>query len=281
MPILFLAAAAALASQSPRDAPTLTRREALTLPADVLARRLLGEVGALYSEVERPVAPDPLPMGQDGLRALTFATTPEWSGYPGICIADVVTIGFQSVGERVGDARQPVQVNSLAVGQRFRIVSDAREASSPDGPDEDVQRRLCDGAGPVLAPDRDSRRFFMVRGIWGGSRDASFIAGIVQQALDEVARGELAPTCPVEGDCAGHRLAIGQFDVTRIARASVDRCPDNLAEVCVWADMIEPGSSYHSERSSSLRIRTDASAYESGQTTDVLGIEHFAILTED
>ncbi|HEX8193977.1 MAG TPA: hypothetical protein VF552_13860 [Allosphingosinicella sp.] len=272
--VALQAPAATLRTPTLRTPTLLTREEALSLPANVLARRLLGATGAIYTEIERPVAPDPLPMGPPGLNSLTFAGAPRWSGYAGICVADVVTVGFQPVGPTVADARQSVQVDSLVTEQRFRIVGDTSGGDRADGSDRERQRRLCDNAGPVLALDRDSRRFFSVRGARGGAHDASYVARIVQQVLTKVATGELAPSCSGAGDCAGSRVAIARFDVTRIATATVDRCPGESAELCVWASMSQPGSSYYREISSSLRIRTGAVESESHRTPAAVGVEH-------
>lgn len=283
--IMSLFAAGALVAQAPagrlRAPPPLTRAEALTLRADVLARRLLGDAGAVYVEIERPVAPDPLPMGPPGLRRLTFASAPRPSGYAGICVADVVTLGFEPVGPRVADAHQPVRVTSLTTEQRFRIAGDTSAGDRADGRNPERERRLCEAAGPVLALDRDSRRFFTVRGVRGGAHDASYVARIIRQALEKVASGEIALACSGGGDCAGARAAIRAFDIGRIAMATVDLCPGQGGELCVWADMLEPGSSYYREISSLLRVRTGALRSESHRTPAILGVEHSLTVGEE
>jgi hypothetical protein len=122
---ITLATSNAVGAQTPEPLG-ITVREAQTLPAKELAKRLLGDVGAaLVVDVDRPTweselvgpglrppkpqpwpPPDPPPMPE-----LVFYTHPRASNQFGLCSETVITISFDSQdGDASPEGGSPLQM---------------------------------------------------------------------------------------------------------------------------------------------------------------------------
>lgn len=258
----------------------LTLRQASSLSDQALARRVLGEAGRLYAEVERPDPAELPPMGATGLYFLNFATAPRWSGYAGICEADVALVHFRPVpGSPLSGRDPPSRIESLSTQRRFRISGDAATGSRWIEGNREAQGRACASAGPVLPLDHNRPRFFTVRSASGDANDASFAARVLQEALRKSERGELVATCSRQ-PCQGGRATVGTFDVGRLASVQIDRCAPAAPELCVHAAMWLPDSDRFGQHELVLRIETGNASTETIAPPTIRGIGAASMLGE-
>jgi hypothetical protein len=276
-----LAIAAAMLAAAAATAQPLTLRQASALSDQALARRVLGEAGRLYVEAERPDPAELAPMGAQGLYFLNFATAPRWSGYAGICEADVAAVSLRPApGARLRDRDPPARVEALSTARRFRIAGDPAAGSRRIEVDGDRQCSLCAGAGRVLGLEDGRTRFFQVRGGRGDASDASFAAIALRQALEAVRTGALVPTCSGGAPCPGAVAALSRFDVTRLTTVTVDRCAADAADLCVTAEAWHPGSTMHANISTIVRVHTDSATTETFRPMRIRGVATYALQSE-
>lgn len=271
-----VAVAAALAGAGAAHAQTLTLSEARTLPADDIARRVLGAAGSLYREVERPGphAGISLPGGPRlGLTSLSFATEPRSAGFAGLCEAEIAFVSFRPVRPpSEADDDPPARVAGLWTSRRYSIVGDAERGREEDWTSRRERRldRLCNRAGPVFATG-ERRRFF--GGEAFGNADlmpshVSFAARALQQAISLAAAGVIRPTCTphrsfsAEELCGDPARRLSRVSPSAVSRVVLDRCSAATADVCVTVSFTMPDQTPWSARIVEVRIHTDSAAVD-------------------
>lgn len=277
----ILAIAALFFPATAAAAQPLTLRQAHALSDAALARRVLGAAGRLYVEAERPERTGLTPMGTVGLYFLNFATAPRWSGYAGICEADVAALSLRPApGGRLADRDPPVQVETLSTTRRFRIVGDPSTGSRSIAGDGDRQRRSCATAGRVLGRDNGTTRFFEVTSLHSRGDAASFAAIALRRAIEAVSSGALVPTCSGGESCPWARSAISGFDMTRLTLVTIDRCAADAPELCVTADAWQPGSTIFGNVSTIVRVHTGSATTETFRPVRILGVTTYNLHSE-
>jgi hypothetical protein len=268
---------AAMLAVQPAGAQTLTIAEARTLPAEEVAQRILGAVGTLYTEVERPgsraglLAPGDLPIG---LTSLRLASAPRLSRFDGLCEANVVYVSFQTVRRASEeDPDPPARVRVMRTAMLYRIADptgpDAAGTAAGDRPGADQ----CDASGPVLAGDARTRRYF------GGTafgvsafepHHAAFAARALAQARSGVRAGSVRTDCRLDpgfgpGElCADPARLVDGLDTGPARSFDVDWCERARARarLCVTAHFRMPYSTSHSADEVTILIETDATAID-------------------
>jgi hypothetical protein len=215
----------------------LSLREAQTLPAPVLSERVLGAVGALYAEIERP--------GQAITRGraftIAFASLPRPAGYPGLCEAETVTVEFEPAAD--GPATSIAYVQSFRRGRVYRIVSDTAPRA---GGWTDSYRQLlaaqCASAGPVLSrPSMAAPRFFSgsyyaSSDFWAahayfGARALAMVSSRGSppaQCRDDIAR-------PGDNICDDASALLRNPPMERFLGFDIYRCEQDAPDLCVTA----------------------------------------------
>jgi hypothetical protein len=265
----LIVVATAIAAGSVATVPRphgLTLEDALSLPPAALSERVLGEVGSLYPEVQRPNL-DGVPGGVGF--SLEFASLPRSAGFPGLCEADTLTVYFWPSGD---DRRrdQTMRVQSIYASTTYRIVGDTTPL--PGNWSEDYGRRLaalCAHSGPVLWTSVAGASHF-VSGRYNGSNDfwaahAYFAARALQKVTTGARSGALtASSCredrgePEAHFCADPRALLATLPLDRLTGFSIDPCEAGQPALCVTASFRrEDDPSTH--RLLSARIRTTLS----------------------
>ena len=239
MRLALIIAAAALGLTTPvssAEPPGLSLREAQTLPEPLLAERVLGALGTLYSEIERPG-----PAIRRGRAfVIQFASTPRSAGYPGLCEADTITVNFGPPADSPSTAMAHVQ--SAYHGTTYRIVSDT--APPTGGWSDSYSRTLaaqCAAAGPALSQPGMARRFFgggnpvgsafRAAHAYFGARTlamASSTASPPAQCHDDLAR-------PGDNVCDDPAVLLRNPPMERFLGFRIDRCEPGAPDLCVTA----------------------------------------------
>lgn len=141
---------------------TLTLAQARALPAEVLARRVLGASGSLVRTAHVSAGAGMF-ANPYRLASIEFATTPRSAGFPGPCQAHTFVVGFRPVDGEDGQdlkADLPSSVVSLDRTTRFRRVDvEPAPASGWDDAYGKAMDAACARAGPVLREDGSSPFF--------------------------------------------------------------------------------------------------------------------------
>jgi hypothetical protein len=255
---IIVAAALTLATQAVSAEPRgLSLQDAQTLPASALRERVLGAVGALYTEIERP-SPT---ITRGRAFVLEFASAPRSAGYPGLCEADTIIVNFGPSADR--PATSIANVQSAYRGTVYRIVGDtAPQAGGWTDADSRMLTEQCSAAGPVLSQPGRAQRFFRghyyAGGFWSthayfGARVlamASSSASPPVQCRDYIAR-------PGDNVCDDPAALLRNPPMERFLGFRIDRCGPDATDLCVTADFSR-GSSPDS-RSIAIRMRTSLS----------------------
>lgn len=256
-PIIAAAVLGFATPASSAEPSGLSLRQAQTLPAPVLLERVLGAVGTLYSEIERPS-----PAIRRGRAfAIQFASAPRSAGYPGLCEADMITVNFGPSADSPSTAIAHVQ--SAYRATVYRIVSDT---SPPAGGWNDSYIRMlsaqCATAGPVLSQPDMAPRFFSggyhAGGSWAahayfGARVlamASSSASPPAQCRDDIAR-------PGDNVCDDPAALLRNPPMERFLGFRIDRCEPGAADLCVTADFSR--GTRPDNRGIDIRMRTSLS----------------------
>jgi hypothetical protein len=226
--------ASIVASQTPAtETPQLTLQEAMTLPPATLSVRVLGEVGSIYPEVQRPFV-----MGVPGATGfdLTFAGRPRATAYPGICEADTIAVYYWPVSDTAAN-ELPKRVHSILFGKMYQLA----RGTTP-----------CERSGPVLWDRNDiqtSAHFFA-----GYLRDGTaftaahaYFAVHAMQAMAASAtktgssmrlscRGEQAS----DGACANPRRLLATLAIGDTYGVDISRCENGGRELCVGFGLAAP-----------------------------------------
>lgn len=236
---LLLALAATTAVQAPVTEPRgLSLREAQTLPARTVLERVLGATGGLYTEVQRPGPA----ITRGRAFVIAFASAPRSAGYPGVCVADTLTVDFGPAAD--GPATSVGHVQSFNRNMLYRIVGDT---APPAGGWTDSYRRMlatrCAAAGPVLSrPDRAAPGFFGGYASVGGPFGADH-AYFGARALVMASSGASPPAqCEDHGSGPAPRLCddpsalLRNLPMERFLGFWIDRCEQDSLELCVAAN---------------------------------------------
>jgi hypothetical protein len=179
----------------------ITAEQAATLPESELARRVLGDLGALVLHVRRPAWTnfDPLPhIGPPPLQSLTFDLKAEdrWAGgWSGMCQAQRVTVSFGPSGEPV----------SMTANILSGTVGKLRRASS--------EQSL------TLAPCAELKTLEGFFYSWNGPQDSDATIPAVQLIADNLAnstRLNFPLTCELQGSNVPCRQQDWRIDINDI-----------------------------------------------------------------
>jgi len=274
---LHAAIAASLIAAAPAAAQTLTIREARALPGDELARRMLGAAGALYPEIERPGphAGHSYPAGGPiGLSHLAFATAPRFSGFPGLCEAETVSLAFVALLPATdADPDPPARVSRIATHMRYRIVGPAE----PRPRTAEADRRgeaICSASGPVLEGEMPQRRFFTGTAFGVTAFEpghAAFAARALLKAQSAVHSGSIRVRCTPEPDyarenlCANAADRIAGLDPATVHRFALERCTADPRRLCVEAHFRTSQSDFFTCDELIVSIETDAAIVDPGR----------------
>lgn len=273
---------------APSDAApaSLTLHEAQRLPTRALARRLLGESGALYQEAEIP----PGSPGHFGSRIVlsyvTFATAPRSAGFPGLCMADRLTVNFEPVpGSGRGDD-PPSRIVHLEAGRVYRIVGDTTDRREGTDGSERAQDAQCARSGPVLS-HRPARHFFSEQPFSTlplRMPEAFLASRALQTAIAEARRGPVSRVTCTANDpalappqaCADPRSALAALSPDRLLSVGLNRCAENPAHLCT--DLyLESGVPPRGNESTALRVMIEIDADDADPPPDSLHILAVAI----
>jgi hypothetical protein len=281
---LVAAAVAAQAPAAPLPPPLpLTREEARTAPVHVLARRLLGDTGALVREMERP-PPEPYP-NESWLRQVVFASAPRWARIAGLCQADLFLLGFEPAAEASDGQEPPVRVSDLATSKTFRAIGD------PDAAGvwwtEEEQRQFgpaCAASGPVLS---QGGGWFSgstpARGFDGN--DAAFAIRAYRRATSAAATGRLT-TVPCRDEafarvppiCGAPAATLASLSPNGAVAFLIAPCSPDDDVLCVTATVPRNIDALGDQRRIEVTIRTDRSAtYPQGQPIGIDGVSLRAV----
>jgi len=198
-----LAHVAPAAELTPRP-EGITRREALALPVQELARRLFGPAGDVVQEVTRPSYLSPALRSDPVLTDLKLATRPRALGTGGLCVAEVISMTFEAppASERKrGPQYERARPTSLKTSSVFKLAS------------------ACDQAGRVLPTNSTSlsqQQYFEVESVGTNQADAAQLAVLLLQhsmstllkhdkvAMESLVRVSVAP-------CAARTCVTGEF----------------------------------------------------------------------
>lgn len=256
---IVAAAALSLATQAVSAEPRgLSLREAQTLPASTLRERVLGAVGILYSEIERPSRD--ITRGRSFV--IEFASTPRSAGYPGLCEADTIAVNFGPAAD--SPATSIAHVQSAYRGKVYRIVGDT--APHAGGWSDSYGRMLaaqCATAGSVLSQPGMARRFFSGANYMGGDfwpAHAYFGARALAMASSSAApplQCRDYDARPGDNVCDDPTALLRNPPMDRFLGFRIDRCESGASDLCVTADFSR--GPRPDARSIAIRIRTSLS----------------------
>ncbi len=176
---------ASAADLSPRP-EGITRREALALSVQELAKRLFGDTTGVVREVMRPSYLPPNLRSDPVLYDLKVATRPRALGTGGLCVAEVMEVSFEAPPpseRKLGPEYTRVRPTGLKTAQVFKLVGNAEESAA------------CDQAGRVLPTNTTSlaqRQFFEVE-VAGQAADAAQLAtAVLQRSITVAKRADIA-----------------------------------------------------------------------------------------
>jgi hypothetical protein len=284
MIVALLLAAATPVEPVPDRTPGPTTAEARTQAPAELARRVLGPSGEIYREVQRP-GPGGGLVAVSWLSGLMFATAPHSSGFPGLCEAETLFVGFRpAAGTPRQAADAPVYVDRLTSGKAYKIVGDA--TASSDGGSDDDERGLaarCATVGPVLwQPDTRAKvsHFFSVRFDGNSSAPAamaSFGARALQKAM--VASQSLSQIpCredhsePAAHLCADPHRLLNELPMERLVELRIAPCSLSASALCVVAAFIRQSDELEEQRFLDVRIETNASIVDPPHDFEIVGV---------
>ncbi len=236
---LLLAVAAAATAQASVAAPHgLSLREAQTLPASAVLARVLGAVGVLYPEIGRPSPA----ITRGRAFQISFASTPRAAGFPGVCVADAVTVDFGPAGD--GPATATARVQSEHRGTVYRIVGDTSPPLASGMEESDIRALAaqCAAAGPVLAQPGMIPRFFsgndLTRVSFWASHAYFGARALAKASAAAPSQIECRDDIPGPGDrvCDDPSALLRNLQMDRFLGFTIERCNQYDAELCVTAN---------------------------------------------
>lgn len=156
----------------------ITRREALAMRVEELAKRLFGPPGDVIYEVMRPSYLPPNLRDDPVLTDLKLATRPTALGSGGLCVAEVITMTFAAPPpseRKLGPQYERAKPTSLKTAPVFKVVGSAAS---------------CNEAGRVLPTNSTTlsqKQYFEVEGA-NPTAAAQIAALVLQRSLGATAK---------------------------------------------------------------------------------------------
>ncbi len=246
-------------ANQPHPSGPITKTDALTLSTHELAERVMGPIGDIINEVERPTFSG-IVGSEKVLSGLTFATKPKPSGNPGLCEARIIFVSFERLVESDQPGSQNTRVKPSSIYSRdvFKVVGDTSKLK--DGWTDAYKRKLeadCKNSGrvtPTEDGDQGQTSFFSVQGPaqMGLPNNAWIAAHIFQLAFKSAAsHTQPAPVCTdirslgpsnASASCKDSVELLSNLSLNALKRASVERCTDK-SFICVEGDFLHAGDS--------------------------------------
>ena len=209
--------AAPLAAQG-RGPPPVTRDQAMRLPPDELARRVLGQYGQQVTSVTRPnFGPDSDMRMVGALQDLTFATAPRPAEMAGLCVADRIDISFEHDG--ANEAATAVRPRQIRAERVYKVIGEITQRVTIEETRQAEERRRCAQAGSVIDAnysDRGRAHFFHFSG-----SDTPFTALLVLQRAIGEARAGRYRDIRCAGDAAQCVSQLGALDLATLSSVSI------------------------------------------------------------
>ena len=213
--VCILPYVASAAELSPRP-EGITRREALALSVQELAKRLFGDTSGVVREVMRPSYLPPNLRGDPVLYDLKLATLPRALGAGGLCVAEVIEVTFEAPPPSERKLRPEytrVRPAALKTANVFKLVGNAEAPAASS---------TCDQAGRVLPTNSTSlsqRQFFEVEGAGQAADTARMAATVLQRSMSAAKHDGIA--------------------MESLVKVSVAPCAKS-SRICVSGDFLPP-----------------------------------------
>lgn len=221
---------------------SITREEALRLPPDQVAERVLGQIARNVTSITRPDYVSPffpdLPLTQ-----LALATSPVSSPYPGLCQTTVLHIMFfDGLPAAPRERNQPVRAQRLTTEERYRVVGEVVLPYNLSTEDQRRQDSQCAGLYPIIPPGEErlgSRSFFGFRGGLG----PQYGVAILQQVVRGVREGNYTDhRCTGHERCRDSSALLRGLSFDELLSVRIDRDPTNPTSYTVVADFLVSGT---------------------------------------